>query len=87
MFALAHPLALVASYIFLRLRGHDEPAHDARSPKRGPIALPPDEQVGPQGGPAAARSTGAGEGRSEGEREAREVDAEAREVDAEAVWG
>ncbi|KAI8986708.1 hypothetical protein BD414DRAFT_486831 [Trametes punicea] len=56
MFTILHPTALVASTLWVWLRG--------RRRRTGPIALPPDDEDHPTGGPA-------------GERPAREVDTEA----------
>ncbi|KAH9941168.1 uncharacterized protein BXZ73DRAFT_42202 [Epithele typhae] len=59
-FTVLHPAALVISALWAWFRGR-------RGPRRGPIALPPDEEAlqhGPNGAP-------------QGERSAREVDAEA----------
>lgn len=55
MFTIVHPLALVASALWVRLRGNR---------RRGPIALPPDEEDGAN--PRRSQTRGA-----------REVDAEA----------
>jgi hypothetical protein len=74
-----HPLALVASYVFLRLRNPEQ--LEDRSPKRGAIALPPDEESAPQGGAGVAGASTGGNTATIG------ADRGAQEVDAEAIWG
>jgi len=85
IFAIAHPLALVASYLLLRLR-HPQ-ALEATKPGEhhdgeGRIALPPDEDTGPTlaGGPSHHTQWHNQQAQGQAQQAP-------REVDAEAVWG
>jgi hypothetical protein len=80
VFACVYPLALLASFMLLRLRHPHvleatKPTNDPSS-GTGPIHLPGDEEAGlaPQGAPAPAPYND-------------QAAVAARDVDAEAVWG
>jgi hypothetical protein len=80
VFAIVHPLALVASYLFLRFK-HPRAleATKPKSPRHGPIALPNDND------PEAAAADGANSNPSHHRQT--QAPMAPREVDAEAVWG